>query len=72
MKTKLRLGPLPKAQPIKITITVTAELKETLDRYADLHAASNGEKNDVARLIPYMLEAFMSGDRAFRGARSRS
>ena len=72
MKTKLRLGPLPKAQPVRITITLTAELKETLDRYADIHAASNGEKNDVERLIPFMLEAFMLGDRAFRGAKSRS
>lgn len=72
MKTKLSLGPLPKAQPVKITITVTAELKETLDRYAEVHAASSGERNDVERLIPYMLEAFMSRDRAFRSARSRS
>jgi len=68
MKTKLRLGPLPKAQPVRITITVTAELKETLDRYAEVHAASSGEKNDVERLIPYMLEAFVERDRAFQVA----
>lgn len=72
MTTNLRLGPIPKAQHVKITITVTAELKETLDRYAELHSASNGEKNDVERLIPYMLEAFISRDRVFQSAaRSR-
>ena len=66
MNTKLRLGPLPKAQPVKITITVTAELKETLDRYAAVHSSSTGEQNDVERLIPYMLEAFVVRDRAFQ------
>lgn len=68
MTTKLRLGPVPKARHVRITITVTAELKETLDRYAELHSVSNGEKNDVSRLIPYMLEAFISGDRVFQSA----
>jgi hypothetical protein len=47
---------------------VTAELKETLDLYAELHSASNGEKNDVERLIPYMLVAFIERDRAFQAA----
>lgn len=72
MTTKLRLGPVPKAQHVKITITVTTEFKETLDRYAELHSASNGEKNDVSRLIPYMLEAFIEADRGFRVAGRRS
>ena len=72
MTTKLRLGPVPKAQPVKITITVTAELKETLDRYADVHSPSTGEKNDVERLIPYMLEDFMAKDRAFQLAARRA
>jgi len=66
MTTKLRLGPVPKAQHIKITITVTPELKDALDRYAELHSQSTGEKNDTARLIPYMLEAFINRDRAFQ------
>ena len=72
MKTKLRLGPVPRAKHVKITIAVTAELKATLDSYADLHSEANGEKNDVDRLIPFMLEAFMEKDRAFRSASRRS
>ena len=68
MTTKLRLGPLPKVQPVRITISVTAELKAILDQYADLHSQSTGEKNDVERLIPYMLEAFIAKDRGFRTA----
>jgi len=65
MTTKLRLGRLPKAQQVKITISVSAELKENLDRYAELHSHANGENNDVERLIPFMLQAFISADREF-------
>jgi hypothetical protein len=68
MTTKLRLGPVPKAQQVKITITVTSELKELLDRYADVHSQSTGEKNDMERLIPYILEDFIVKDRAFQSA----
>lgn len=71
MTTKLKLGPLPKVTPVKLTITLHAELKATLDRYAEVHSASTGETNDVERLIPYMLESFVSSDRAFRRAKSR-
>jgi hypothetical protein len=71
MTAKLRLGPVPKAQQIKITITVTAELKELLDRYADVHSQSTGDRNEIERLIPFMLEWFVSSDRAFRRAKSR-
>jgi hypothetical protein len=69
MTAKLRLGPVPKAQPVKITITVSAELKELLDRYAEIHSQSTGEKNGAARLIPFMLEAFMARDRGFRDSK---
>ena len=68
--TKLRLGPLPKAQQVKITIKLSSELKQTLDRYAEMHSASTGERNDAVRLIPYMLQAFMEGDREFQKASS--
>jgi hypothetical protein len=63
---KLRLGPLPKTESVKLTFTCPAELKAELDRYAALHAQTYGEKVDTTTLIPYMLEAFMAGDRGFR------
>ena len=72
MTKKLRLGPVPKAQQVKITITVTAELKELLDRYANVHSQATGDKNDVERLIPYMLEDFIVKDRAFQLAARRA
>lgn len=63
---KLRLGPLPKTESIKLTFTCPASLKAALDRYAALHAQTYGETVDAATLIPHMLEAFMAGDRGFR------
>lgn len=71
MTRKLRLGPVPKAQQVKITITVTAELKELLDRYAEVHSQAMGEKNDVERLVPFILEDFIVKDRAFQLAARR-
>ncbi|OJY57996.1 MAG: hypothetical protein BGP19_07985 [Thiobacillus sp. 0-1251] len=66
---KLRLGPLPKTETVKLTITLTVVLKTELERYAALHAQTYGEPIDAATLIPHMLEAFMARDRGFRKSR---
>ena len=68
MTRKLRLGPLPKTTPVKVTIVVTAEFKAELDRYAEAHARAWGDSVDVADLIPHMLRSFVDGDKAFRRA----
>ncbi|KUM44855.1 DUF2274 domain-containing protein [Pseudomonas sp. EpS/L25] len=65
---KLRLGPLPKTESVKLTFMCPAGLKADLDRYAALHAETYGEAVDAVTLIPHMLEAFMAGDRSFRRA----
>ncbi|MFI8617235.1 DUF2274 domain-containing protein [Acidovorax sp. NPDC077693] len=63
---KLRLGPLPRMESIKLTFTCTTSLKADLDRYAVLHAQTYGEAVDAMALVPHMLEAFMARDRGFR------
>ncbi|MHA7685458.1 DUF2274 domain-containing protein [Cupriavidus sp. PET2-C1] len=63
---KLRLGPLPKTESVKLTFACPASLKADLDRYAAMHAKTYGEAVDAIALIPYMLEAFMARDRAFQ------
>lgn len=63
---KLRLGPLPKAETIKLTISLSTNLKTMLDRYAALHSQAYGESVDGVALIPHMLEAFMVRDREFK------
>ncbi len=64
--SKLRLGPLPKAETIKLTISLSTNLKAMLDRYAALHAQTYGESVAGVALIPHMLEAFMVRDREFK------
>jgi hypothetical protein len=66
--SKLRLGPLPKTETVKLTIALTTALKSDLERYAALHAQTYGEPVDVATLIPHMLETFMVRDRGFKRA----
>ncbi|UUY08622.1 DUF2274 domain-containing protein [Pseudomonas sp. J452] len=66
MTKKLRLGPLPKTESIKLTFACPASLKTDLDRYAELHAETYGEPVDVVMLMPCMLEVFMAGDRGFK------
>jgi len=63
---KLRLGPLPKTESMKLTFICPASLKANLDRYAALYAQTYGKSVDAVTLIPHMLDAFMAGDRGFR------
>ncbi|MBH1411270.1 DUF2274 domain-containing protein [Pseudomonas fluorescens] len=63
---KLRLGPLPKTESIKLTFACPVSLKADLDRYAALHAQTYGEAVDATTLIPHMLEAFIARDRVFK------
>lgn len=65
MNAKIRLGPLPNTENVKMTIVLTAALKESLDRYAAVHADTWGTKIDTATLIPHMLKTFIGRDRAF-------
>lgn len=43
--TKLRLGPLPKTENLKLTFTCPASLKADLERYAALHSQTYGEES---------------------------
>ncbi|MDP1743076.1 DUF2274 domain-containing protein [Polaromonas sp.] len=63
---KLRLGPLPRHETVKLTIVLTTALKADLERYATLHAQAYGEPVDAVTLIPHMLESFIARDRAFK------
>ena len=66
---KLRLGPLPRTESVKLTFACPASPKADLDRYSALHAQAYGEAVDAMTLIPHMLEAFIAGDRGFRRGR---
>lgn len=65
---RLRLGPLPKTDTVKITFTCSVVLKAELERYAAMHSQAYGETVDAVTLIPHMLETFMARDRGFNHA----
>jgi hypothetical protein len=67
---RLRLGPLPKTETVKLTFTCTVVLKAELERYAAMHSQAYGELVDTATLIPHMLTTFMARDRGFKKADS--
>lgn len=68
---KLRLGPLPRTETVKLTIGLSASLKEQLDRYAEVHSRVWNEPVDAAALIPHMLAHFVQRDRGFKGLLKR-
>jgi hypothetical protein len=62
----LKLAKLPDRTPVKLTITIGAELHQSLKDYAGLYAAAYGATEQVVDLIPYMLEAFLQSDKGFK------
>jgi hypothetical protein len=67
--SELKLGKLPDRTPVKITITVSADLNQALREYAAIYRTTYGESESVADLIPFMLGAFLESDRGFAKAR---
>ena len=66
---KLKIGPLPNPEKVKILVQISVELKTSLDQYAQLHSQLGGRQVDAATLIPYMLQSFVDRDRGFRALR---
>ena len=71
---KLKLGPLPDDKPVRLTVTLPAELHRLLLAYAEALAAEGGATAapGVEKLIPPMLERFVRSDRAFFRLRNAS
>jgi hypothetical protein len=65
----LKLQPLPDRIPVKLTITLSPQLKKALDDYARLYAKIYGAEEPVAEIVPFMVESFLKADGAFRKAR---
>lgn len=72
MSSKLRLGPMPRTELVRLTVALPTAVKADLDRYAELYGTVYGEAVDTTALVPHMLATFMERDRAFRKARQGS
>lgn len=62
----MRLPKLPDRTPVKLTTTLSPHLAARLRDYADFYAETYGVREEVANLVPFMLEAFLDGDADFR------
>jgi len=67
----LKLAKLPDRKPVKISITVSPNLNQRLDAYAEAYKGAYGAEERVSDLIPFILEQFLDGDRQFSGKRRR-
>jgi hypothetical protein len=64
----MKLSKLPDRTPVKLSTTLTPSLAARLRDYADFYAETYGTREEVADLVPFMLEAFLDGDADFRRA----
>jgi len=65
----MRLPKLPDRTPVKLTTTLPPQLATRLRAYADFYAETYGAREEVADLVPFMLEAFLDADADFRRAK---
>ena len=64
----MKLSKLPDRTPVKLMTTLMPNLAARLRDYADFYAETYGTREEVADLVPFMLEAFLDGDADFRRA----
>ena len=62
---RLKLGVLPDDRPVRISITIPADLKCALEAYAEAYAQESGRACEMKKLIPHILAAFLKSDRTF-------
>lgn len=67
--SRLKLGPIADDKPVRLKITLSAELHRLLASYAKIYGQQTGQGVEPAKLIPAMLERFMNSDRTFARAR---
>jgi hypothetical protein len=61
----MRLPKLPDRTPVKLTTTLQPALATRLRAYTEFYAETYGTREEVADLVPFMLEAFLDGGRGF-------
>jgi hypothetical protein len=63
----MKLSKLPDRTPVKLTTTLMPNLAARLRDYADFYAETYGTREEVADLVPFMLEAFLMAMRISGG-----
>lgn len=68
---ELKLGKLPDRNPVKLAITVTPDLHQMLQQYAQQYHEIYGSEEPLSELIPYMLRSFLESDKGFARAQQK-
>ena len=63
--SEMKLGKLPDRTPVKHTIVGPPALNKRLIEYAVMYNEEHQQDEKPEELMPYMLDAFLKGDRAF-------
>ena len=66
----LKLNRLPDRTPVKLGVTISPELHQSLQAYAIVYEQSYGVAEPLTELISAMLASFLESDRAFLRART--
>ena len=53
-------------ETVRLTIALQAELHERLELYAQVYSETYDEPVDLKRLLPHILERFLTSDRGFQ------
>ena len=64
----LKLAKIPDRTPVRLTVALPPELHRSLTDYAAIYRETYGQEESVADLIPFILQAFIDGDRSFARA----
>lgn len=65
----IKLARLKDRTPVRLTISLTPELRQMLADYALFYAAAYGAEEPLSELVPAILSSFLESDRAFQAAR---
>ncbi|API58599.1 transposase [Tardibacter chloracetimidivorans] len=65
----IKLRRLPDRTPVKITITLSPELKKALDAYCKFYEKAYGRAEQPAEVASAILAHFLESDRAFQRSR---
>jgi hypothetical protein len=65
----IKLAMIPERTPVKLTIAISPDLNADLIAYAELYRATYGREESLAELVPAIVSAFLTGDRAFGHSR---
>lgn len=67
---ELKLAKIPDRTPIRLTISLAPELHLLLSDYVAIYREAYGKEESLSDLVPFMLKAFLDGDRSFAKARA--